>query len=408
MIRRLRIQFAGIVMALLTILLGCIFGLNYYFTKQSLEKESLDLMQSLSESPFQLERLDEASKHVKLPYCMLQIGSRGELLAANSGYYDLSDREFLKELIETALASEADSGTIPAYNLRYGRYYSPGGVRLVFVDTSSEQASLRTLLRSSLLIGTASLLLLFGMSVLLARRMVKPVEQAWRQQKQFVADASHELKTPLTVIMTNAELLQSPDYAPEAKEQFSANILTMSRQMRGLVESLLNLARIDQGQKQPEFTTVDLSRLTEEAALPFEAVFFEKDLTLETEITPGLAVHGSTSQLRQVVEILLDNAQKYAAAPGWVRVSLRRQGRHVRLAVADTGAPLSEEELKNIFKRFYRLDTARSRDGSFGLGLSIAQSIITAHHGKIWAESSGGVNTFFAELPAAAQQLPPG
>ena len=121
-------------------------------------------------------------------------------------------------------------------------------MRLVFVDTTSEQASLHTLLRNSLLIGAVSLLLLFGVSVLLARRMVKPVEQAWKQQKQFVADASHELKTPLTVIMTNAELLQSPDYAPEAKAQFGANILTMSRQMRGLVESLLNLARIDQGQ----------------------------------------------------------------------------------------------------------------------------------------------------------------
>ena len=408
MIKRLRIQFVSIIMALLTVLLGCIFGLTYYFTKQSLEKESLDLMESLADSPFQLGRLDEVSKRVKLPYCMLQIGSRGELIATNGGYYDLSDQEFLQKLVETAVSSEDDGGTIPAYHLRSGRYYPPGGVRLVFVDTTSEQASLHTLLRNSLLIGAVSLLLLFGVSVLLARRMVKPVEQVWKQQKQFVADASHELKTPLTVIMTNAELLQSPDYAPEAKAQFGANILTMSRQMRGLVESLLNLARIDQGQKQPEFAPVELSRLVEEAALPFEALFFEKELTLETEITPGLMVRGSASQLRQVVEILLDNAQKYASAPGWVRVSLTRQGRHVRLAVANTGAPLSQEDLTNIFKRFYRLDAARSRDGSFGLGLSIAQSILTAHHGRIWAESSGSVNTFLAELPAAAAQLPQG
>ena len=100
-----------------------------------------------------------------------------------------------------------------------------------------------------------------------------------------------------------------------------------------------------------------------------------------------------------MVEILLDNAQKYAEAPGTVRVTLARQGHHVRLCVADTGAPLSPEDCKNIFKRFYRLDDARSRDGSFGLGLAIAQSIVDTHHGRIWCESATGLNSFFVELP---------
>ena len=169
--------------------------------------------------------------------------------------------------------------------------------------------------------------------------------------------------------------------------------------MRGLVESLLNLARIDQGQKAAAHTPVDLSKLVSDATLPFEALFFEQELTLETDIAPDLTVPGDAAQLRQVVEILLDNAQKYAEAPGTVRVTLARQGHHVRLCVADTGAPLSPEDCKNIFKRFYRLDDARSRDGSFGLGLSIAQSIVDTHHGRIWCESANGLNSFFVELP---------
>ena len=160
-----------------------------------------------------------------------------------------------------------------------------------------------------------------------------------------------------------------------------------------------DLARIDQGQKAAAHTPVDLSKLVSDATLPFEALFFEQELTLETDIAPDLTVPGDAAQLRQVVEILLDNAQKYAEAPGTVRVTLARQGHHVRLCVADTGAPLSPEDCKNIFKRFYRLDDARSRDGSFGLGLAIAQSIVDTHHGRIWCESATGLNSFFVELP---------
>ena len=399
MLKRLRIQFIAIIMALLALLLGSVIGLIYHFTRQSLVKESHDMMDSLAASPFQLARLDEASNRVNLPYCMLQVNKYGEILATNGGYYDLSDKNFLQELIAVTYPSTDMQGEIPQYNLRYSRYLLQNGQRLVFVDTTSEQATLHALLRSSLLLGAAALLLFFGVSLLLARRTVQPVEAAWQQQKQFVADASHELKTPLTVIMTNAELLESPDYPPEAKTQFSSNILAMSHQMRGLVESLLNLARIDQGQKSAAHTPVDLSKLVSDATLPFEALFFEQELTLETDIAPDLTVPGDEAQLRQVVEILLDNAQKYAEAPGTVRVTLARQGHHVRLCVADTGAPLTPEDCKNIFKRFYRLDDARSRDGSFGLGLSIAQSIVDTHHGRIWCESANGLNSFFVELP---------
>ena len=226
------------------------------------------------------------------------------------------------------------------------------------------------------------------------------MDRAWRQQRQFVADASHELKTPLTVITTNAELLQLPDCNEADKARCSSSILAMSRQMRSLVERLLELARADCEQSQMTFARLDYSALIELALLPFEPVFFEKGLLLSGQIQPNIQVNGSAPHLQQVIDILLDNAQKYSVSPGTVEVKLQQNGRHhCLLSVSNPGGPISKEDLKQIFKRFYRLDPARTGDGSFGLGLSIAESIIAEHRGRIWAESGDGRVTFLIELP---------
>ena len=175
----------------------------------------------------------------------------------------------------------------------------------------------------------------------------------------------------------------------------------MAGQMRGLVERLLELARADNGTVQTAMGLLDYSELVSECLLPFEPIFFEKGMELRSDIAPGLRLRGSDSHLRQVVDILLDNAQKYAFPGGGVGVTLRKQGYHCLLAVANQGPTITEEELNNIFKRFYRVDKARSRDGSYGLGLSIAQRIVEEHGGQITAESRNNVNTFRVVLPLA-------
>ena len=267
--------------------------------------------------------------------------------------------------------------------------------------TPSELATMRSLTDTCILIGVLGFAVFLGLSFLLARWAVKPVETAWNQQRQFVADASHELKTPLTVILTNAELLQEPEYDEQARSRFVDSIMTMSRQMRGLVESLLELARVDNGGQNMVFSRLNFSELVSDALLPFEPVYFEKGLTLESNVEENLFVKGSQQHLKQVADILLDNASKYASADSTVRVILRRQGSHCLLSVASAGDAISREDLKNIFKRFYRMDKARSMNHSYGLGLSIADSIVGKHGGKIWAESADGVNTFFVQLSAA-------
>lgn len=401
MLKKLRVKFVCFTMAIVTVMLCVIFGTVYYFTSRSLEEESIQMLQTIAANPFQLDRLNGVQQEVRLPYFILQtVGQYGELIAVESGYYDLSDQELLKEIWAVSFASDEQTGMLKEYNLRFYRTVTAQVQRIVFADISSELATLNNLVKTCISIGMLSLLIFFGISLFLAHLAVKPIERAWTQQRQFVADASHELKTPLTVIMTNAELLQAPNYDEASKAQFSGSILTMSRQMRGLVESLLELARVDNGTAKMTFADLDFSGLISDAVLPFEPLYFEKGLELDCRIEEGIRLKGSESHLRQVVDILLDNAMKYSSPMGTVGVGLKKQGGHCLLSVSSPGEQISQQDLKNIFKRFYRIDKARSMNQSYGLGLSIAEEIVGAHRGRIWAESAAGINTFYVLLPA--------
>ena len=364
MIKRLRLKFIVINMGIATILLSAILGLVFYFTSANLETESIRMMERIASQPFQMDAPGELGEDVRLPFFTLQLGPHGELLEE--------------------------------YNLRYYRSDAPMSRFLVFADISSERATLDGLRRTCLLIGGLSFLAFLWVSVLLSKWAVRPVERAWQQQRQFVAAASHELKTPLTVIMTNAELLQD-----EARRStFSSSILTMSRQMRALIEQMLELARTDSAESHLVLRPVDLSGLTARSLLPFEPLFFEQGLTLTSQVDEGITVSGDEEALRRVLEILLDNAQKYSSPGGETQVTLHRRGRnHCALTVANQGEPIPPEARRQIFQRFYRADPARSRNGSFGLGLSIAEGIVAQHHGTIDVTCAGGFNRFWAELP---------
>ncbi len=229
------------------------------------------------------------------------------------------------------------------------------------------------------------------------------MDKAWRQQRQFVADASHELKTPLSVIMANAQLLSDPDRSEQEKARFGEHILATSYKMRELIERLLDLARADNAPEKTDFAPLDFSRLVSDALLPFEPVYFERGLTLCSEISDNISVNGSAAHLRQLVDILLDNAQKYSLVPGEVNITLSMHDRNkCLLTVSNPGEPMTRDELKNIFKRFYRLDRSRTggEQGGYGLGLSIAESVAAEHGGKIWAESADGLISFKLLLSA--------
>ena len=169
--------------------------------------------------------------------------------------------------------------------------------------------------------------------------------------------------------------------------------------MRSLVENMLEMARVDNGTAKMQVGAVDFSELVCDAVLSFQLLYEEKGMELACAVPEGVALQGSEQHLYQVMDVLLDNALKYSTPEGTVRVELSEGGKHCLLSVASPGEPISGEDLKNIFKRFYRADKARTRNGSYGLGLSIAESIVQAHRGKIWAESANGYNTFLIQLP---------
>ena len=400
MIKRLRIKFVLVIMAIVMVLLGCILGVVIHFTGQSMEMQSISMMRRIAASPFQQgipgKPMDD---EVRLPFFTVQISSRGELIAASGGYFDLTDREYLQEIVNRALLSEQETGKLEEHDLRYLKVVSPRGFTIVFSDTTTESSTLKHLFYSCLAIFFVAMIVFLGISILLSHWVIKPVATAWDQQRQFVADASHELKTPLSVIMANAELMQGEDLVEEDRINYSGNILSTTYQMRSLVENMLDMARVDNGTVKMNFDIVDFSQLVSDAALSFQLLYEEKGMGLRCAVPDGVQLHGSEQHLYQVMDVLLDNALKYSTPSCMVSVDLISNGKNCLLSVSSPGEPISKEDLKNIFKRFYRADKARAMNGSYGLGLSIAESIVEAHKGKIWAESEEGLNTFFVQLP---------
>ena len=400
MIKRLRLKLIAITMVLLTVMLLVILGCIYHFTYAGIMESSMSALQTAGVELELHGRPGKPERFTTSPCFVLKLTPEGRLLAVGSNYYDLEDREELIELLNEAEETGTKSGLLEERALRFLRLEDGRNVRYAFMDVSAEIDTLNRLNIICAAIFVAGLVGFFCISLLLTRWAVHPVERAWEQQRQFVADASHELKTPLTVILTNAELLQSEEYDSESKSRFTDSILTMSRQMRGLVEELLDQARVDNGMAQAEKMRLDFSKLVSDAVLPFEPVYYEEGRELTSEVEPGILLTGSSAHLRRVVEILLDNGCKYSTPGGIVELRLERQGRgNCLLSVRSPGVAMTEQQCRDIFKRFYRADQARSMNRSYGLGLSIAQGIVEQHRGKIWAQSRDGYNTFFVSLP---------
>lgn len=400
MIRKLRLKFVAICMVLVTAILAVVLLSVYFAMQRNIQDLSRQLLYRViqqsashrSEIAISLDR----DRLVYLPYFTVDVWGATAYVTGGT-YGDLENTAELAAILKDCLGQNQREGVVQAYHLRYLRQDNGLYEKLAFADMSMEQAMLREMMGSYLVIGAAALLLLLGVAVLLSWWATRPVERAWRQQRQFLSDASHELKTPLTVILSNAEMLGASPLE-ERPARWADNIRSESRRMKSLVEQMLTLARADNMSPAAVFGEVSLSEIAEDCALAFEPVAFEAGKPLEYRLPERLLVPGDGEKLRQLVSILLDNAIKYGAPGGAVALSLEKRERQAVLAVSNPGE-IPAGQLPRLFERFYRADSSRGEQSGFGLGLSIAAAVAREHRGTLRAESAGGTTRFIFTMP---------
>ena len=400
MIRKLRLKFVAICMVLVTAILAVVLLSVYFAMQRNIQDLSRQLLYRVIQQDDPRRReiaisLDR-DRLVYLPYFTVNVWGSAAYVTGGT-YTDLENTEELAAILNDCLSQNRQEGVVADYHLRYLRRSSGLYEKLAFVDMSMEQAMLREMMGSYLLIGGIALLLLLAAAVLLSWWATRPVERAWRQQRQFLSDASHELKTPLTVILSNAEMLESAPLE-DRPARWADNIRSEARRMKQLVEEMLTLARADSMTASAVLGDVSLSEAAEDCVLAFEPVAFEAGKPLEYHVTEAVSVLGDGEKLRRLVSILLDNAIKYGAPGGAVSLALERRDRQAARTVSNPGE-IPAEHLPRLFERFYRADASRGEQSGFGLGLSIAGAIAREHKGALRAESGGGMTRFVFTMP---------
>lgn len=316
---------------------------------------------------------------------VLKIENSGELY--NDSELSLKAKEILAE--ENRKTEGKDGGLVYVVS-------DKGSYTLVaFKDVTVFNDVIKIFIKIVVTFGCVTLLILCVVSFFIARSIVKPLEDSYKKQKQFVSDAGHELKTPLSAINVNADML-----AREIGDnKWLSNIQYENGRMNELVQQLLILARTEKVSMPKE--KLDFCRLTAGEVLPLESVAYEKNITIKTEMEESVFVYGNSAQLKQLVSILLDNAVQYSTG-NEVSLAISKERRSVRLTVINEGKAMESDHKRNIFERFYRVDDSHDNsDGHYGLGLAIAKAIVTAHNGKIVVDCFDGKVRFTVTLPAA-------
>ncbi len=300
----------------------------------------------------------------------------------------------LQAAVDKALEHTEACGILKHENLMYARKACNGTTRLAFADTAPLFAHLRRDILISAGLCLVSIAALFAVSFLLSRFALRPVEDAWIRQKQLIADASHELKTPLTVILANNNILLSGALGSAQELQWLESTDAEAQKMRQLLEQMLLLARSDAEQARPVLEQVDLSELIQEQMLFFEPVAYEKGISIVGTLPEQLVCTTDRSMFTRLVQVLMENAVQYGAPGSEIRIGLSGRAQHAQLSVRDFGECIPPEELTRVFDRFFRADKARS-GGGFGLGLAIAKNIADVLHLRLSAESSEQEGTCF-------------
>ena len=304
--------------------------------------------------------------------------------------------EEARTFAESMYASGKEKGFAGDY--RWCRTTGDGETMLLFLNCQRELATFRQFLYASIGISLAGTLAVFLLLLFFSGRIVHPIAESYEKQKRFITDAGHELKTPITIIRADADVLQTE---LDEENEWIADIRRQTNRLADLTSDLIYLSKMEEENPALQMQTLSLSELADETAQSFQALALAKGKTFQSSVAPDLQVNGDEKALAKLVSVLLDNAMKYSPEGGTVELKLEQSGKNARLTVKNSTAPMEEGNADHLFDRFARGDSSRnSESGGFGLGLAIAKAVTETHRGKIHAESEDGASlTVTAELP---------
>ncbi len=414
MIRKLQRKFVLVAMLslliVLTLLVALINGLNY----RNLIKEADDTLEMLSEldgepdsdfqddddefeDPFEDDLDDPAFPDRKIPqgfrgerrfqarYFSVDLSASGNVAAVNTRNIATVD-----EKSAVAMAYNVSSGSRTRGfkgNYRYAGVPIPDGTRWLFLNREMELSTFRSFLWTSIGISLGASLLVLLLLILFSSRIIRPISESYEKQKRFITDAGHELKTPITIIRADADVIESD----LGENEWLQDIRSQTDRLSSLTNDLIYLSRMEEDGIKIQMTDFSLSDAVTETAQPFQSVALTKNKTFTLSVQPLVTLHGDEKSVRKMVSILLDNAMKYSPENGEIQIRLFQSSKQVHLSVTNTAVSMEKGSHDRLFDRFYRQDSSRnSETGGFGLGLSIARAVVLAHKGQIHAYSADG------------------
>lgn len=399
MIQTLRRKFIAIAMGslllVLLLIIGAVNGINFY----RIDARANHLLQILTEHGGSFPRPEAGKEKPRRPvggmdfqlseetpfetrYFWAKADADGAVQQLDAGHIAAISEEQALEFARQALQKGKYTGYMGLYKYRVTR--QDAETFLVFVDRSAQLEGALFFLLVSGVVGAAALLIMLLFVSIFSKWAIRPVAESLEKQKQFITDAGHEIKTPLSIISANADVLELQSGPSEWLDSIHGQV----RRLNKLVGDLLTLSKMDESGPAPTPVRLDMSETVREAAEPFFALAETNGKKLTLDISPEVRIHGNAELLRKLVGILLDNAVKYAAAQTEIRLTLQEAGRYARLCIRNACDAVPEGDLRRLFDRFYRADRSRSRQtGGYGIGLSIADAIVRLHKGKISAHT---------------------
>lgn len=402
MIKKLKRKFIMITMTFITLILVTVLAIlcfdSYQRTKTDITNSLNFALYKYNDHPtFEIDFSRENPKNNNDPRPNMNsftiiTDSSNNILELYSRNYQISN-ETSQNLIDSI--NDKSEGILISQNLAYKKDTKDEGYVYAFVDISIAKENLISMLMTAILIAIGSILAFLILTILLANWSLRPVAISWQQQKQFLADASHELKTPLTVILANTDLSLTKKQDESKLKQSLQSIQSESMRMKKLVEDLLFLAKNDTQKENVLNSICNISDIALSCVLSFETIAFEKGIILESDIQENQLALGNENQFKQLISIFLDNATKYTPTGKKIHFTLKKKDNQILIIIHNEGSYIDKENIKHIFDRFYRCDPARKYQGGYGLGLSIANQIASNLKIKIDVSSEQKKGTTF-------------